>query len=1565
MPIKNIKIFISSPGDVGQERLLTRRTIERLQGEFKAYVTLEPILWEHEPLRATEHFQEQILLPSTTDIVICILWARLGTRLPEKFKKPDGSSYSSGTEWEFEDAAQAYKQRKVPDLLVYRKMEDPPINMKDNTSLFTLEQKNALDVFLNKWFGNPQNGFEAAFHTFNDLNEFEDKLEIHLRKLILNRIPEHLAKEDVTLSWFSGSPYMGLEAFDIDHSAVFYGRTKDMGKIKEALSYQAAVGCAFLMVLGKSGCGKSSLIRAGIIPNITYPGVIEGIEYWRQAYFRPGGSRNNLLQSFTAALLQKEALDGSSSEKVIREMKKYIKEDKEAFVHWVKEKLLKLAKQEKESKKLLKAPETRFVIFIDQMEEIFTVEGITEQDRKEFISVLSMLARSGQVWVISTMRSDFYSRCTELPELIAMKEGRGHYDLMPPTAAEIGQMIRQPARASGIKFEKKAETGESLDEIILQTASSNTEILPLLEFTLDELYKKRKGNILTFEAYEKMGGLEGAIASKAEEVLEKLPQEIKNSLPLVFRQLITIQTKNENIITSRMVEINRENWGEKERQLIKDFVEARLLVADNMSDGKAIVTIAHEALIYNWPRLQKIINEDRDFLRIRARVMESEDRWEKEKKNSDFLLPEGKPLFEADYLLKNKINEIEVSLITYIKESIKKSRRKKRNRIIAITTAFSIIIYFAIFSFSQWQTANAQTKIANSEKARAETNAVEAQSQKQKAETNAADAQSQRQIAETNAKEALSQKQKAENNASEAQFQRQIAEINAKEALSQTQIAETQKMEAQHQQKIAEEQRDQVLKNQSLYLADQSKQQLQKGDRMMAMMLALEGLPKHINNPERPYSEECSGALTSAVRSMGNGIAILRHNDTVEYSCFSPDGKNIATLSSDGKARIWNAKNGAELLTIPGYAGRVNYIDFSPNGKFVVIAMEDGYTYIWDIEDGKELIKLLGHAPRFSPDGKRIVTVAEDQSVRIWNAENGNEIVKFETFTYLIHFVCFSTDGKRLYTLSWDGSGHGGDTIRAWDIESRKEVMNIEEDKVISSIRFSADGKRMGIILFNHTLRICDTKSGNELITLVGHSDEITSADFSPDGKRIVTASKDKTARIWDVENGKELVKFEGRLDGIDSVEFSPDGKRVVSALHDNTVCIWNAENGVDLLELTIHTSFVNSVRFSPDGKRVVTASSDKTACIWDVEISGNLKGHTDDVRFMQFSPDEKRLVTASADKTARIWDIESKKELVKLEGHTSSVNTAVFSPDSKRIVTTSFDSTARIWDAENGKELVEFKADPYPYFDMAKFSPNGTYVATIRSDTAQIWDSKSGKELMKFRAKQANSVKAEEIKSIEFSFDEKFVVMVSSDGTARILDVENGKELVKLKGYTGFLNKAEFSSDGKHIITDSTDGVRILDAASGKELRKLDGHFTAKFRPDEKNIVTVSNGNIIHVWDIENGKELKNIKIDMIDWSSLEFSMEGKYMILEEGSNLHICLTESGKEIITIRGLSPVFTSRPQLSPSGKYMAEIVNKNEISIFDMQIDLIRTEAINQLQGRELTTEERRAFFVWN
>jgi len=304
-----LHVFVSSPGDVVEERVLTRRVLERMGAVYGDRVEIVPVFWEHEPLRASASFQEQIRQPADCDVVLMILWSRLGTRLPAHISRPDGSRYASGTEFEFENALEGFRARGVPDLLVYRKTARPVTPLDSEQQIMErLRQKEALDGFVARWFTSGDGSFTAAFHTFEGLDDFEELLETHLRKLLKEKIPASEREIRRRSDWTSGSPFRGLEMFRGEHAPIFFGRTRASSEVLNAFRRQAIAGRPFVLVLGMSGCGKSSLARAGVLPLLTQPGVIEGVGLWRSALMRPADAGGSLFSALALALIQDQAL---------------------------------------------------------------------------------------------------------------------------------------------------------------------------------------------------------------------------------------------------------------------------------------------------------------------------------------------------------------------------------------------------------------------------------------------------------------------------------------------------------------------------------------------------------------------------------------------------------------------------------------------------------------------------------------------------------------------------------------------------------------------------------------------------------------------------------------------------------------------------------------------------------------------------------------------------------------------------------------------------------------------------------------------------------------------------------------------------------------------------------------------------------------------------------------------------------------------------------------------------------------------------------------------------------
>lgn len=714
--MKTLKIFISSPGDVFEERALAGRVIERIQGEYVGRLVLEPVLWEHEPLVATSTFQHQIVNPSDTDVVVAILWSRLGTPLPAQFRRADGTRYESGTEYEFELAIEGFRRTGRPDLLVYRRTAPPSVRLDDEKDLMSrLAQKKKLDEFCDKWFHDRAEGtVTAAFHPFESPGDFEILLETHLHRLIDKHLPRTVStSSEARAVWKKGSPFRGLEAFEFEHAPVFFGRTRAVSDILRALREQANDGRAFVVILGMSGGGKSSVVRAGVLPMLMKPGVIEGVGRWQRAVFRPADARGDIFGGLAKALQHKDALPSLNTDDAGHdELAQVLRQSPQAAAAMVKNALA-----------ADRTSNARLALVVDQMEELFTNEALSQEDREAFVNVLDAFARSGRVWVIGTLRSDFYPRLATLPKLGALKEGAGQYDIMPPTASEIGQMIRLPTRAAGLRFEEDPSSSERLDDRLRDAAVERPEILPLLQFTLEELYQRRtEDGVLTLQAYRELGGVEGSLARRAETVFSALPADVQAELPKILNALVSIEQDGRETIGRKRAAWNDVAEG-KSRALVDAFVQNRLFVTELAHDGGATVTVAHEALLWHWPRVGEWVAQNREHLRIRSRISVAAERWKTEGKSSDLLLPPGKPLIEAESLLEHGI-ELKENEGSFIQASLARRRRTQRIRTGVVAAVSLLAVIAGILAFLAGQ----QRDLANEARARAE---IEAETAKQ------------------------------------------------------------------------------------------------------------------------------------------------------------------------------------------------------------------------------------------------------------------------------------------------------------------------------------------------------------------------------------------------------------------------------------------------------------------------------------------------------------------------------------------------------------------------------------------------------------------------------------------------------------------------------------------------------------------------------------------------------------------------------------------------------------------------------------------------------------------
>ena len=561
---------------------------------------------------------------------------------------------------------------------------------------------------------------------------------------------------------------------------MFCGRTHAIGEVFYRLRRKAAHGRPFVLILGASGSGKSSLAMAGVLPLLAKPGTIEGVGLWRRIVFRPGGKTEvgDLFDRLAAALVRRqeegeglpELISGSTT---VERLAADLRADPKAAAILVRSALDQVAAlyREAEAQKLrgwmaesqaenrmadverygrlltdLRPREARLALVIDQAEELFTSDDLNRRPelRTGFAVALDALAASGVVFVLVTLRSDFYSQIQQLPAFVDLKEADGQFDLLPAQPGEIAQMIRQPALAAGLRFEKDPQTQEGLDEVLADQVKTEPRLLPLLEFALDELYKQRTTEgLLSFEAYRVHldGSIVRALAKRADATLEGLPEPSRDAFRSVMRRLATTvdDTAAGSAKGPQLDVIAKGSIGPAfQRQrvpydqltayppgakaLVDAFVAARLLVVETgkADEQKAEVTVAHEALFEHWAALKNLLRAERDDLILpRARVAASHERWRAENRAGDFLLPAGKQLSEAEQLLAEYGEELTPEMKAYVAASMAQAHAQQKRRQQLLFGALLVFAFFAvvasaaaIFGFLQKGEAEKQTKVA-------------------------------------------------------------------------------------------------------------------------------------------------------------------------------------------------------------------------------------------------------------------------------------------------------------------------------------------------------------------------------------------------------------------------------------------------------------------------------------------------------------------------------------------------------------------------------------------------------------------------------------------------------------------------------------------------------------------------------------------------------------------------------------------------------------------------------------------------------------------------------------
>jgi DNA-binding winged helix-turn-helix (wHTH) protein/tetratricopeptide (TPR) repeat protein len=461
------------------------------------------------------------------------------------------------------------------------------------------------------------------------------------------------------VSWVAGSPFRGLAPFQESHAAIFFGRNRAVQSILSALRAQSAQGLRFVLCVGASGSGKTSLLQAGAVSAIKQTADATGWRVVASCYCSM--AHGEPFTQLTTALLNLEVAGEPLLHSTEYEfVHSSLRDSPEDLVATLRDRL---------SRRVPQQTIPGIAIVLDDLDGIF----LARADVPSIVTTIEVIAKSGVFAVLAACRSDSYPLLARSPELIALKGASGHVDLTPPNAGDLAVIIRQPARLAGLDFEGSAAGGERLDDVILVDAISHPESLPLVQYTLSTLYQQRTpDNVLTFASYRSMGGLEGAIASQAEVAFVSLPSRIQEALSDVLGKLIFIESMEGASARSRPVYLDE--LSADAQALCTAFVDARLFVQDHVC-GRSAVRPTHDALLRHWERITQWIIEHRKMLLILGRVRSASVHWINRGKRSDLLLPRGLPIEEGRQLEVYPSLWIEPAVRRFIDLSLNRNRR--------------------------------------------------------------------------------------------------------------------------------------------------------------------------------------------------------------------------------------------------------------------------------------------------------------------------------------------------------------------------------------------------------------------------------------------------------------------------------------------------------------------------------------------------------------------------------------------------------------------------------------------------------------------------------------------------------------------------------------------------------------------------------------------------------------------------------------------------------------------------------------------------------------------------
>ncbi|MCA6091055.1 WD40 repeat domain-containing protein [Streptomyces sp. SCA3-4] len=1172
-------------------------------------------------------------------------------------------------------------------------------------------------------------------------------------------------------------PYRGLSSFGPDEAQWFFGREESVADLVARLAERlTGRERGPLMVVAPSGAGKSSLLRAGLLPAIARGALpARGSSAWPTAVLTPGE------RPWGTLLVQLAAMSGIAQPVLADAWEK----SPESFVEAVRSGLRLPHGDDCEggsgaahggASDVLTAGhplagggsggEIGLVLVVDQFEETFTLCQ-DDEERAAFVTALSTLSAdvAPLALVVLGVRADFYHRCLAFPGL-ALSLQRGHVALAPMNEGQLRDVITGPAQRAGLAVEP------GLVEILLRDAgltpgapgrggSLRAGALPLLSHALLCTWQHRDGASLTVAGYQSTGGISGAVASTAERAYLSLASPRQEVARRVLLQLVNVAGER---VTSRparradLLDPEADAGAEDTAAVLEVFTGARLLTHD--ADR---VELAHEVLLCTWPRLRRWVDDDRAGLHLHQRLAEAASAWEEEGRDGGLLYRGARLAAAKEWATApGRHTTISTAARAFLDASIRhddvkrRARKRRLTRLRTLASVLAVLLVLALtagtVAFQQWQSARNNHRLALSRESAAR--------------------------AELLARESP-----------------EAAMLSALTAYRHAPTVEA---------------RSSLLSTYARHRSDDL-----NGHRATVNTVAY--------SPDGRTLATGSDDHTVKLWEAGSGKALATfrgHTDSVNALAFSPDGRTLASVSHDRSAKLWDVATHKTLATLLGHQGAVLSVAFSPDGRTVATAGHDRTIRLWDVATHRQTAALTGHTQQvmglaFSPDNRTLASACNDHTVKLWDTAASKESATLEGHTDAVMSAAFSPDGRTLVTAGVDH------TARLWDITTARPLATLTgHTGTVARAAFFPDGRTVATAGHDRTVRLWDTATGETTATLAGDQ-PLNGLDISPDGQRLATVSAkpyepgvgERTsgpgpdAGIWDVAD-RRMTTALGTSQTPLQVAFAPDRRTLAIGDADGTVSLWDASGRQLLATLTGHTEAITGLAFTPDSRTLASASTDRTVRLWNVasrRAEATLTGHEGAVLALAFSSDGRHLATAGADRTTRLWDTRSPRPDAVLSRDTDNTVTLAFSPDGRTLATGSLNGSVRLLDMASRHVVAVFPGQSATTWAVA-FSPDGRLLATAGSNgDIRLWDTAT------HHRTETLTGHTGVIKALAFSSDGRTLASGSADRTVRLWSTGTHRTIATLTGHDDTVVSLAFLSDGRTLATASLDRTSRL----------------------------------------------------------------------------------------------------------------------------------------------------------